>query len=128
MGVCSRLYPCICSLYRRRFLSGFARPCQKILDPFLDNGFVSSIEYVPSRKSLILNQTTGDGKRKQDVTCSGLGIQAAIIGGERTRPSSKSFLDYYNSNSFMLEDGKLNQTWPLAHVKTWKTVDSVIEI
>jgi mannosyltransferase OCH1-like enzyme len=83
---------------------------RKRLDPFLDNGFVSSLEYVPSQRSKVLDATTSDGKRKEGVdNVPGLGIQAAVIGGEKGHPFFKRLLDYYHSHDFCLADGTFNQ-------------------
>lgn len=83
---------------------------KKRLDAFLDNGFVSSVEYVPSQRDFILSQTDNKGKRLTSIeSVGGLGIQAAIIGGEKGHIFFKNLLDYYNTHEFILDNGEFNQ-------------------
>lgn len=80
------------------------------LDNFLNAGFVSSIEYNPSCKEKIKDCINKDKTRKiTSDFVDGLGIQAAIIGSEKGNGFVKELLDYYNNNSFIKEDGSLNQ-------------------
>lgn len=81
----------------------------KSLDDYLNYGFVSSIERVPS-KSDIYKQTIDESfHRKPDVDfVKALAIQAAIIGAEKGHVFLKKLLDYYESSHFVKEDGSLN--------------------
>jgi len=79
----------------------------KSLDDYLDYGFVSSIERVPSKN---LDCAIDENfRRKSGVEyVRGLAVQAAIIGAEKGHVFLKKLLDYYESNHFIKEDDSLN--------------------
>lgn len=81
----------------------------KRLDEYLEYGFVSSIEYNPSCRDII---RCGVDKNNYRIDKShylpGLGIQAAIIGGEAGNPFLKDLMDYYDGRNFIKEDGSFD--------------------
>lgn len=81
----------------------------KRLDKFLGCGFVSSIEYNPSCRDIIRHGIDKNANRKDERHyLSGLGIQAAIIGGEPKNPFLKDLMDYYNERKFIKDDGSFD--------------------
>ena len=75
-------------------------------DKYLDNGFVSSIEY---SKTFDKSQLDASFHRIPTIDyVSGFGIQAAIIGAEKGHPFPLELLNYYNSHQFVSPTGELN--------------------
>lgn len=75
-------------------------------DKYLNNGFVSSIEY---HKKFHKYEVDESFHRLPSVNyVFGLGIQAAIIGSEKGHSFPLEILNYYNTRQFIKEDGSMD--------------------
>jgi len=79
-------------------------------DPFLDQDFFSAVEYHPA---IVATQQTAallhpDGSRKDSTHgVPGIGVQAAVMGSVPRHPFVKKALQFYQSLSFIADDGSL---------------------
>lgn len=81
----------------------------KRLDEYLEYGFVSSMEYNPPYRDIIRRGIDSHYDRiDKSHYLPGLGIQAAIIGGEAGNPFLKDLMDYYDGRNFIKEDGSFD--------------------
>ncbi len=81
----------------------------KRLDEYLEYGFVSSMEYNPPYRDIIRRGIDSNYDRiDKSHYLPGLGIQAAIIGGEAGNPFLKDLMDYYDGRNFIKEDGSFD--------------------
>lgn len=81
----------------------------KRLDEYLEYGFVSSMEYNPPYRDIIRRGIDSHYDRiDKSHYLPGLGIQAAIIGGEAGNPFLKDLMDYYNEREFIKNDGSFD--------------------
>ena len=82
---------------------------KKSFDPFLKEDFFTGIEYHKDEFESIKNQLTSDGSPISAGTdIMGLGLQAAIMGGQKGNPFLKECLDYYQNRHFINNDGTVN--------------------
>lgn len=81
----------------------------KPFDDFLDNSFFSSMEYHPTQveKDGSAQYIDQDGHRIADKFISGIQIQAAVMGAEKSCPFVGEVLDWYQDKHFVREDGTL---------------------
>jgi hypothetical protein len=83
----------------------------KPFDEYLKYGFFTSVEYHPSivkdaKSKLYLDE---DGASKTPFTSiSGIGIQAAVLGGTKGHAFIKACMDYYNDKHFIHDDGSFH--------------------
>ena len=81
----------------------------KTLNSYLNFGFVSSIEYNPSYRNIIKKGVDSNNQRRdKEHYLPGIGIQAAIIGGEAGHPFLKDLIEYYRNREFIKPDGSLD--------------------
>lgn len=84
---------------------------KKSFDNYLDNGFLSAIEfnkfdYIDSIKSKLID--CKGNKLKDVIQVPGVGIQAAVIAAEKGHPYVKDCLDYYKDRHFINKDGSFD--------------------
>lgn len=88
------------------YLDSDVEVCKNI-DEFLSNDFFSAVEY---HSDVVASVNLDDylspsGQRKSDEYVPGVGVQAAIFGSVRNHSITKSILDFYEKQDFILDDG-----------------------
>lgn len=80
----------------------------KPLDPFLKNGFFTSVEYMEDnvRALNVKERLNPDGsKKRDDDVIIGIGIVSAFFGSVAEHPYIKDCMNYYEGKHFVLPDG-----------------------
>ncbi len=82
---------------------------KKRFDKFLSSDFFTAMEYhydtVYEHKTWEL--LNNDGTSKSSANKEGIGIQAAVLGAIKGHPFLKDCLDFYSTQKFILDNGKL---------------------
>lgn len=84
---------------------------KKSFDKFLENDFFTSVEFHPNIYNNSNSQANLDSNnlpKNKDSLISGIGIQAAVLGGIKGNIFAKKCMNYYEDNSFFLDDGTYN--------------------
>lgn len=84
---------------------------KKPFDIFLTNDFFTSIEFHPNIYTSSNSQDKLDDinlPKSKDMIISGIGIQAAVLGGVKGHIFAKKCMDYYENNNFFLANGSYN--------------------